>query len=147
MQRWVVALLSLLGVLPLAAQQRRSDPPLWTFEVKEIVERDELSHTLRLIPAPPGVHFPRTCPEFVVHATFERGVGVTLRHLPVFDEDGYRRAIRMLRDAQALDRLARLGSLDRGFGPIEGKPDCEVASAGLGILLGDDGLPSVYSVY
>jgi hypothetical protein len=147
MRRWIVGLVSILGVVLLAAPQRRIDPPLWTFEVKEIVERDALSHTLRLIPSPPGVHFPRTCPEFVVHVTFERGVGVTRHHLPVFDEDGYRKAIRMLRDAQALDRLARLGSLDRGFGPIEGKPACEVASAGLGILLGDDGLPSVYSVY
>jgi hypothetical protein len=137
----------IVAALLAVASVARADPPVWTFEVADVQEISRYEHTIRLIPAPPGIRYPRTCAEFVIHVIFEPGVGVNAYTVGFFTPDGYAKAIRMLRDAQASDKLARVGSLDTGFGDIEGKTTCEVASAGLGIMIADDGVPGVYSVF
>ena len=121
--------------------------PFWTFEVVEVVDEDRGTHTIRLSPAPPGIHYPRTCVELVIRSRYRRGVGVGPQLTTLFTPQAYDKAIKKLRQAQIQNELVRLGSLQLGFGKIEDAHECEVASNGLAILTYATGLPAVYSVY
>jgi len=121
---------------------------LWTFEVRELVEIAPLAHDIRLVPAPRGIEFPRTCKELVIHARFRAGQGVPLPYKRFFTEEGYSQAIRQLQEARVNDDLVKLGSLDRGFGRSEdASEECVVFSSGLAILMDPDQEPAIFSVF
>ena len=140
----VVALAALLLAAPSAG---RAEEPVWTFEVREVVEHGETSHEIRLTPAPPGVDYPRTCAEFVIRANLEPGRGVPVRLTRYFDKLGYAVAIQKIRQAKSRGELLRVGSIDRGFGLGDPEKECEVESHGLGLLLDRDKQGTVFSVY
>lgn len=132
----------------LAAPLSAAAQTVWTFEVREVVETSATEHLLRLAPAPPGVEYPRTCDEFVVRVKLNRGQGVPEHLYRYFDIVGYERAIRRIREAKHRDELLRLGSLDRGFGfGPDSSNECEVSSAGLGILPAASSRDTIFSVY
>lgn len=129
------------------AQRGGVEEVVWTFDVIEVEEVTPEAHILTLAPSPPGTRFPRTCERFIVHARHRPEETLAGYQLLLFSASAYAKAIRSLRDSKVLGKLARFGSLDKGFGEIDAKTPCEVASRGLAIHLGHDGVPSVYSVY
>lgn len=137
-----VLLAPILGSSPSRAQY-----PSWSFEIVEIAEVGPQAHIIRLVPAPAGLAYPRTCTEFVIHARFGGGVGVRPRDREVFSSVGYAKAIRVLRQIQLADELVKFGSFETGFGAIDPELPCEVASRGLAVLNDVDGTTAVYSVY
>lgn len=143
--RLVSCLVAVLGALPVAAADER---PVWSFEVRELIEVAPLTHVIHLVPVPPGIHFPRTCKELVIHAHFEHGKGVPRSLREYFTEEGYDRAIRQIRRALVSSELVWLGSLAGGFGELEGAGDeCLVASSGLAVVAEPDQRPAIFSVY
>jgi hypothetical protein len=102
----------------------------WTFEVLEITESVPDGHIIQLRPSPPGKDFPRSCETFVIYSIFDvRDWSSTARSK--ISRKSHDRAIRALEQANALDRLIRLGTLGGGFAALEEKSRCEVASRAL----------------
>ncbi len=144
-RRLVACLAAVFGALSVAAAKEET---AWTFEVRELVELGPLTHILHLIPAPTGIHFPRTCEVFVVQAHFERGKGVPPAYQNEFMAEDYDGAIRELQRAKVNNELVRVVSLARGFGRLEGAVDeCVVLSSGLAVLLDRDQRSAIFSVY
>lgn len=139
---------SLAALALLARPAGAIDGPVWTFEVRDVVEIDETSHVITLVPAPRGLEYPRTCRQFVIHAQLSLGQGVPIALYRHFDREGYGVAIQKIQQARIEDQLLRLGSLDRGFGlQPDSDDECEVRSAGLGLLPDADAHDAIFSVY
>ncbi len=144
-RRLIACLATVLGALSVAAAKEET---AWTFEVRELVELGPMTHILHLIPAPTGIHFPRTCEVFVVQAHFERGKGVPPAYQNEFMAEDYDGAIRELQRAKVKHELVRLASLAGGFGRLEGAVDeCVVLSSGLAVLLDRDQQSAIFSVF
>ncbi len=140
-----LGLAAVLATLLISPSPAPAQYPSWSFEIAEIVEIDPQAHIIRLIPAPSGLAYPRTCEEFVIHARFRDGTVWSLDGL--FSSATYEKAIRTLRQSQTRKELVRVGSFERGFGAIDPELPCEVRSLGLAVLNDPDGIPAVYSIY
>ena len=136
-----VAALALAGV-PAAAQDNTS----WTFDVLEVTDRGDDAALVRLKPVPSGREFPRSCDELTIHSTFSPIGGTAPSGRRITRKD-HRDAIRALLQAQMSNQILRVGSIDTGFGAIQDKPKCEVASRALVRLLEEDNVWAVYSFY
>ena len=101
---------------------------------------------LRLVPAPRGPRFPRSCATLVVHVRPDPEQ-LEPRKRALALPKSQAQALRRLRAALEAGRLVRFGRLEEGFGPLEGRPECEVASRGLLLLRESDGALAVYSLY
>jgi hypothetical protein len=102
----------------------------WSFEVLEVAESVPEGHIIRLRPSPPGKHFPRSCDTFVIYSIFDVREWSSAARGTVTRES-HDRAIRAVQQANASDRLIRIGTLGDGFAAIFEKPRCEVASRAL----------------
>lgn len=141
----IAFLISVAATQPVASAKQES---IWTFEVRKLVEHSPIDHEIHLIPAPPGINFPRTCEEFVILTHLESGKGVPFAYRDDFNAESYDLAIRRLQRAQVSKELVRLVSLAGGFGrPEETVDECVVFSSGLAVLLDRDQRPAIFSVF
>jgi hypothetical protein len=117
----------------------------WTFEVLEVAESVPEGHIIQLRPSPPGKHFPRSCETFVIYSIFDiRSWSATARDK--ISRENHDRAVKALEQANASDRLIRIGTLGNGFAAILEKPRCEVASLALQHVV-RDGSAAILSFY
>jgi len=117
----------------------------WTFEVLEVADSVPEGHIIRLRPSPPGKKFPRSCETFVIYSVFD------LRDWSTEARSGltranHERAIKVIQQANASDRLVRIGTFGGGFAAMLEKPRCEVASLALQYVV-RDGSGAVISFY
>jgi hypothetical protein len=117
----------------------------WTFEVLEVAESVPQGHIIRLRPSPPGKNFPRSCETFVIYSIFDvRDWSQAARN--GVSRKSHDRAVKAIEQANAADRLIRIGTLGNGFAAIVEKPRCEVASRVLQLVV-RDGQAAIISFY
>jgi hypothetical protein len=118
----------------------------WSFEVQAVEDLGPDEHVVRLAPVPRGPRFPRSCEALVVHVKRDPD-RLEPKKRALARPEGEALALRGLRAAVGSGRLLRFGRIEDGFGPIEGRPECEVESRALLVLREGDGVVAVYSLY
>jgi hypothetical protein len=134
-----------IALLLCASAYAGDDATSWTFEVLEVTESNPPGHIIRLRPSPPGRSFPRSCPVFVIYSIFDIDdwSESARREISRAQHD---RAVLALVQAQASNRLIRIGTLGPGFAAMQEKSRCEVASRALQHTV-YRGTPAILSFY
>ncbi len=137
---------ALLLALLAGAASARETTSSWSFEVRAVEELGPDEHVLRLVPVPSGLRFPRSCATLVVHVKRDpEQLEPKKRALARPESEAL--ALQGLRAAAGSGRLLRFGRIEDGFGTLEGRSECEVASRALLVLREGDGALAVYSLY
>lgn len=124
----------------------RADTREWSFEVLDVTNVGPDTNVIRLRPAPPGEHFPRSCETFIVYSFYdiEDWSGAGRRIAP---QSGHERSVQMLLQAQIMHTIVRLRSVGRGFGARPEAPRCEVSSRALNFALDPGGAAVIFSFH